>query len=364
MGANKQSDSETSSPESSESESSNESDDIAASKPKDNVTNLLESMDIKSNNEPYKSGNLHESTTRIDRIENSDISPSSGAKKQDGVDSNQQTLTPPPPLEFLTFDGVQGPVKGESNIVSKKIVDVYNETCGYLIIMENNVRRLSKFIEDHNTTVDRPDHKISLDTPDLWRLASSTDLNSIIDQVKPALSSILKSSHDLDSSLTNLTAKVEESQVQRVKIDKLLSQLSLFSKESNSLVLTKRPLDFHNESLQTSLRQKLRRVKDLENELISKMMPFKARSRADENILRNLEKVIFQMNESAYDHLKEINSLSVELCDLKLHNESDSELPKNNHKQQSNLASIKWNLSKELKNNSNSSPRLVSLHRK
>ena len=364
MGADKQSDSETSSPESSESESSDESDDIAASKPKENVSNLLESMDIKSNNEPSKSGNLHESTTRIDRTENSGISPSSGAKKQDEVDSNQQALTPPSPLEFLTFEGIQGPVKGESNIVSKKIVDVYNETCGYLIIMENNVQRLAKFIDDHNTTVDRPDHKRSLDTPDLWRLASSTDLNSIIGQVKPALSSILKSSHDLDSSLTNLTAKVEESQVQRVKIDKLLSQLSLFNKESNSLVLTKRPLDFHNESLQTSLRQKLRRVKDLENELISKMMPFKARSRTDENILKNLEKVIFQMNESAYDHLKEINSLSVELCDLKLHNESDSEMPKNNHKQQSNQASVKWILSKELKNNSNSSPRLVSLHRK
>lgn len=364
MGADKQSDSETSSPESSESESSDESDDIAASKPKDNVTNLLESMDIKSNNEPSKSGHLHESTTRIDRTDNSGITPSSGAKKQDGVDSNQQTLTPPSPLEFLRFDGIQGPLKNESNIVSKKIVDVYNETCGYLIIMEKNVQRLSKFIDDHDTTVDRPDHKRSLDTPNLWRLASSTDLNHIIDQVKPVLSSVLNSSHDLDSSLTNLTAQVEESQVQRVKIDKLLSQLSLFSKDSNSLVLTKRPLDFHNESLQTSLRQKLRRVKDLENELISKMMPFKARSRADENILRNLEKVIFQMNESAYEHLKEINSLSVELCDLKLHSESDSEIPKNNHKQQSKMASVKWILSKELKNNNNSSPRLVSLQRK
>ncbi|CUM56093.1 unnamed protein product [Debaryomyces tyrocola] len=364
MGADKQSDSETSSPESSESESSDESDDIAASKPKDNVTNLLESMDIKSNDEPSKSGHLHESTTRIDRTENSGITPSSGAKKQDRIDSNQQTLTPPSPLEFLTFDGIRGPVKNESNIVSKKIVDVYNETCGYLIIMEKNVQRLSKFIDDHNTTVHRPDPKRSLDTPNLWRLASSTDLNHIIDQVKPVLSSVLNSSHDLDSSLTNLTAKVEESQVQRVKIDKLLTQLSLFSKDSNSLVLTKRPLDFHNESLQMSLRQKLRRVKDLENELISKMMPFKARSRADENILRNLEKVIFQMNESAYDHLKEINSLSVELCDLKLHSESDSEIPKNNHKQQSKMASVKWILSKELKNNNNSSPRLVSLQRK
>jgi len=353
--SDKQSDSETSSPESSE--SSDETDGNITSKPRDNVASLLGSMDIKSSDKPSKSEHLDKSGVTLGNTKNSNITSSHSAKTQEKIDLKYESLTPPSPLEFLIYDGLLGPVKSESNSVSKKIIDIYNETCGYLIIMKHNVKLLSKFIDDHNITIDTSNDKISLETPELWRLSYTANLAPIINQVKPTLSSILKSSNDLDSSLTKLTAKVEEGQVQRIKIDKLLSQLSFFSNESNSLALAKRPLDFQNEALQTSLRQKLRKVKDLENELKSKMMPFKARSRADENILKNLEKVIFQINESAYDHLKEINSLSVKLCDLKLHNESESEIPKHNSKPQRNLAPAKWALS-------NSSPRLVSLERK
>ena len=229
-----------------------------------------------------------------------------------------QKNIPPKKAEFLQFDGLLPGKRANSNPIIHKMELIQLETDGQLEILHRNLKELGK-TTNFQDSPSKIDHFISeevLKYPKHWKFSSIPDMIMMKDIYETKITTLLTEAKDQDCLLQDLILKFEHTQGQRIQIEKLFSQISDYTKSQESPILKRRPLDLQNSELQTSLRSKLQRVKDLEKELVTKMMPLKARLVLDSKSITSLERVLFNLDSQLRDHLDHIAELTEEVNTL------------------------------------------------
>ncbi|EMG49066.1 hypothetical protein G210_0259, partial [Candida maltosa Xu316] len=221
------------------------------------------------------------------------------------------------PVKFLMFDGFTKESKSSSNGIMDKISSIFETTEGNLKILEENVNLLGKYIEYQE--------KQDLSIPH----AEFSQVQVPLSLRNEALSKEL-------SELNELASSIQKSHFEKVKLDKLYSQLSLFatSKTENSSILKNRPLDVKDDVMRTKLREKLAKIKNQEQELLKLLMPFKAKNSMNTKTIDNIEKIVFQINEQILDHSENIDDLTSQIDKLNINknhepSKSDSSIASN-----------------------------------
>jgi len=229
-----------------------------------------------------------------------------------------QKNIPPTKSEFLQFDGLLPGKQTNSNPIIHKMELIQLETDGQLEILHRNLKELEK-TTNYQDSPSKIDHFISkevLKYPKHWKFSDIPDMITMKDIYETKITALLKEARGQDNLLQDLILKFEHTHGQRIQIEKLFSQISDYTKTQESAILKRRPLDLQNSTLQTSLRSKLQRVKDLEKELVTKMMPLKARLVLDSKSITSLERVLFNLDSQLRDHLDHISELTEEVNKL------------------------------------------------
>lgn len=230
---------------------------------------------------------------------------------------------------FVTFDGfTKSAVKDESELI-QKICEVFVETSGHLNVLRHNVDNLVASID----SLENPSYPISdtaIDYPDVYQLRAIQPLRELSKELQDELSSRLEGLRTDSQSLEGVISDILSSQVQKYRIDKLITQLRLLQDENSTTNTKLRPLDFQYEVLQASLRLKVAKFRALENEVRSKLMPLKLRGNVDTRVIENLEKVTYQINSTLLKHVEDVRQLENEVSELQLSHEvkaGDTPLP-------------------------------------
>lgn len=157
-----------------------------------------------------------------------------------------------------------------------------------------------------------------LDLPELWGISTASDkIPEIVEAYTEEVSFVTEIQQEQEKKLDTLTQKLEDSNVQRIKVDRLLSQLAVMTQgQSSHTSLKQRPLEFESEQMQTKLRQKVRAFEKRLEELKLKVIPLKIKASPSDLILENVEKCIFNMNEELMNHFTKIDNLSLALSGL------------------------------------------------
>ena len=222
---------------------------------------------------------------------------------------------------LLSFQGISPPPKrlAPENPVLQKINEIYNNTSGVLEVCEANLEILADYVDNmENRDGDEFLDEESLDLPELWGIGTVSDkIPGIILAYSQDLETLTKTQREQNEKLDALTSKLEDSNVQRIKVDRLLSQLAVMVLGQYASA-KQRPLDYANEQMQIKLRQKVRIFEKRLEEFKKKIMPLKIKASPNEVILDNVEKCIFNLNEEIMNHLSKIDQLSVMLSDLSI----------------------------------------------
>ncbi|CAI5758337.1 unnamed protein product [Candida verbasci] len=205
------------------------------------------------------------------------------------------------PVEFLIFDGFIKPLP-KSTSIKEQLIHIIQNTEGDLNIFKENVKRLSYYIAH-----------VEINPPSLIDVDFTKTISNL---------------HKEEELLSNLVTKISKSQQERIKLDKLFSQLVVYSKNQTKFkeILKNRPLDFKYEMIQSKLRDKLEFIKKLEEKLISLLMPIKFRNSINDKTISNIEKLIFPINEQINEHKKIISDLTKEIDHLTLDNTDTNNL--------------------------------------
>ncbi|CAH2350579.1 hypothetical protein CLIB1423_02S00320 [[Candida] railenensis] len=222
---------------------------------------------------------------------------------------------------LLSFQGISPPPKRlmPENPVSQKMNEIYNNTSGVLEVCEANLEILADYVDNmENRDGDEFLDEESLDLPELWGIATvSNKIPEIISAYSEDLEILTKTQREQNKKLDALTSKLEDSNVQRIKVDRLLSQLAVMVSGQYTSA-KQRPLDYANEQMQIKLRQKVRIFEKKLEEFKQKIMPLKIKASPSDIILDNVEKCIFNLNEEVMNHLSKIDHLNVMLSDLSI----------------------------------------------
>ena len=203
------------------------------------------------------------------------------------------------PVQFSVFNGFTSPTKPSSNEIESKIINIIENTEGNLQVMNTNIKQLGEFIGQH----EKSDKGI-----DSLKFAEAR---------VPLRDTIKTLQRELVDS-TNLSTKIQKSFGEKVKLDRLYSQLALAADKNsaNKDVLKSRPLDFKNDLMQTKLREKLNNVRSLEKKVLALLMPIKARNSMDDQTIDNIERIVFQINEQILDHSVSVDDLATRMGEL------------------------------------------------
>lgn len=123
------------------------------------------------------------------------------------------------------------------------------------------------------------------------------------------------------SCLIELEKSLESSHVQRIFIDKLLTNLFVHKDKSHDSKLEWKQLDFQSFLLRSKIRKKLVNLKTLENELSSIIMALKSNCVLDDYFIKNIKKIIYHFNLDIFKKNESIDLLTTNLSGL-----SDSNL--------------------------------------
>lgn len=282
--------------------------------------------------------------TKANNQSESILSESESSEDEDVYLMLQKHAPPSTAPDYYIYAGFSSPLKKSNDPIHAKIQEIYNDTEGYLTILDKNANALISYIDEHGIEISPPDMDEALQYSSLWHLSMAKHLNSVLSNLSPDIKHILDSSRDQESKLRELGKTIEKTQVLKIVIDKLLSQLSLLSDSSSLSTSKDRSLDLQNELLQTSVRQKLNKVRKLENELIAKLMPFKAKLANNDNMVHNLEKVIYQINTTLHHKVDSVDKLTKEIDQLSIKNEPSSSLILHESSKSDMSSSTKWNL--------------------
>ncbi|EAZ63231.2 nuclear pore protein [Scheffersomyces stipitis CBS 6054] len=257
---------------------------------------------------------------------------------------------PPANPELLKFDGLEKGIKATKNPIEDMISTIFQNTTGQLKILERNSDKIIGFIDEHDYETSYSD--AALKYPDYWHLASSHNIGILAKEEIQDITAIIEQAELQETKSKKLEDEVKLLQQKRIQLDKLISHLSIISKSETDPLLKSRPLDLANEALQVSIRKKLTRVKSLERELISKMMPLKARCSVNEGIASNLEKVTLKLHSNVADQRARIDVLLKEVEELSVNEKKEIPLIEASYNTGSIKAIAKTRLSNRLKDSS------------
>ncbi|KAK6459789.1 uncharacterized protein RJT20DRAFT_22759 [Scheffersomyces xylosifermentans] len=244
--------------------------------------------------------------------------------KQQQLQQQFDNLKPPQIPDILKYDGINFSGTYSEDAITNKILEIINRTAGQLKVLEMNTNSIISFIDGHSNVVNYPE--TALEHPEKWTLGSIHNLFRFISEVDDRLNSYIEIVSEQEEISQDLLGSIQESQQNKIQLDKLFSQLAVFNNTHEDSLLKRRPLDLANETLQTSLRTKLRKIKTLEQELLSLLMPLKARASIDDSVVKNLEKVAYQIHNSVTDHTMNVKQLTSAVNTLSL-DESSSVVP-------------------------------------
>ncbi|KGU08858.1 hypothetical protein MEQ_03210 [Candida albicans P87] len=219
--------------------------------------------------------------------------------QEEKVETEIPPPTDPKPVQFSFFSGFTRISKPSSNEIKNKIINIIESTEGNLQVMDANRNQLGDFIGQHE--------KIDKGIDSLKFAEARVPLRDTTETLKREL-----------LELTNLSTKIQKCFGEKVKLDRLYSQLALAADQNsaNKDVLKSRPLDFKNDLMQTKLREKLNNVRSLEKKVLALLMPIKAKNSMDDQTIDNIERIVFQINEQILDHSVGIDDLATQMGEL------------------------------------------------
>ncbi|KAK6459832.1 hypothetical protein DFJ63DRAFT_54033 [Scheffersomyces coipomensis] len=258
----------------------------------------------------------------------------------------KSTVKPITKIELLKFSGISKKDRYSKDVITNKILEIFNETSGNVNILERNVKSLIEMIDSQSNEIQDP----KLDSPDQWTLQSVGILQSEISEEIDSSKSHLKTLKDQEQELKSITDRLHKTHQLRIQLDKHFSQLSSFKNDAKSSILKKRPLSLKDEVLQIRLREKVTKFRELENQIVSKLMPLKAKIRLDDTVMKNLETTIFQIHSTLINHEETIANLVNSLAEVEENEPNEDPDSITDNKSSDKAYSSRWAASEVLKN--------------
>ncbi|KAG7661236.1 NUP159 [[Candida] subhashii] len=244
--------------------------------------------------------------------------------KETQVTPEAESEGPIAPAEFLVFDGLTTNAQTSQDSIMNEMNKLVQVTEANLKVLGENSKSLGEFITEHEKDSIIEDLK----DVEYWRMSHISKLSSILQETHKPLAKLNEDLKAQESMLNDLSITVQKRLHQKAKLDKLYSHLALLQDElTNQSQLKHRPLDIQSDIMRTKLREKITNIKKLEAELLSKMMPIKAKDSFTSETIQNVERVIFRLNYEITEHGKQEEDLAKEMEKLQLETSRRVSLP-------------------------------------
>lgn len=228
-----------------------------------------------------------------------------------------------PELPYLYyFDGYTVPDANRPTTAPEIMSRLVRDTDAYIEVLDMNLEAVISFIDFHLDPASDYSKDL-LGFPRLWRLQAAQFLADAVDESKSKLDHIKPLITTQLNDLVKIRNDIEVSLEYKSIIDKLFTQLKLYSTKSSTV---NQKLLISQEILQNKLRTKYQNVEDQIKVATTKLFPMKAKSSIDiypEESFKNLERVIYELNEKIIGTLQNINHLELQIADLDLAASSD-----------------------------------------
>jgi nucleoporin NUP159 len=265
---------------------------------------------------------LPASTSEEGRLEDLSLSDQAQSTKreipeiEEATEGLQQVKLESKPAEFLVYAGFTKPSeRPSSNEIINQTISIIETTEGNLQIAGENGKLLSQFIDDQE------DNMVSLESLELAQARVP-----LVERTQELKATLLQ--------LNNLSADIQKSYGEKIKVDKLYSQLALIAenKVENTPVLKGRPLDIKDDFMRTQLRKKVAQVNSDMQKLLTMLMPWKAKNSMNPHTIDNIERIVFQINEQILDRTEDVDKLVSQLDKLEIYHKKDVKVTSNSSK--------------------------------
>ncbi|RCK57993.1 hypothetical protein Cantr_06026, partial [Candida viswanathii] len=261
---------------------------------------------------------LPASTSEEGRLEDLSLSDQAQSTKREieVTEELQQMKLESKPAEFLVYAGFTKPSeRPSSNEIINQTISIIETTEGNLQIAGENGKLLSQFIDDQE------DNMVSLESLELAQARVP-----LVERTQELKATLLQ--------LNSLTADIQKSYGEKIKVDKLYSQLALIAenKVENTPVLKGRPLDIKDDFMRTQLRKKVAQVNSDMQKLLTMLMPWKAKNSMNPHTIDNIERIVFQINEQILDRTEDVDKLVSQLDKLEIYHKKDVKVTSNSSK--------------------------------
>ncbi|KAI5959140.1 NUP159 [Candida pseudojiufengensis] len=233
--------------------------------------------------------------------------------KEEIENSNESNDSPIAPVQFLFFDGYKKPMPKTNKIIEDKIREIVLGTEGSMRILKKNVQLLGLNIHRHELSPGTTFNKLS----EISNL--KYDKSLYINKLE-----YLKETEEEISKLTNSIIINEN---EKIKIDKLFTQLKLLEKGTlkNLKFLKNRPLENSQLETQQKLNSKFSKIKNLESKLVSLLMTLKLSNSLNSSTISKIENIIYQLNNQILEHKSSVDELIEKIESLKVSKSKDKD---------------------------------------
>ncbi|RCK64720.1 hypothetical protein Cantr_00466 [Candida viswanathii] len=251
---------------------------------------------------------LPASTSEEGRLEDLSLSDQAQSTKreipeiEEATEGLQQVKLESKPAEFLVYAGFTKPSeRPSSNEIINQTISIIETTEGNLQIAGENGKLLS-------------------------RLELAQARVPLVERTQELKATLLQ--------LNNLSADIQKSYGEKIKVDKLYSQLALIAenKVENTPVLKGRPLDIKDDFMRTQLRKKVAQINRDMQKLLTMLMPWKAKNSMNPHTIDNIERIVFQINEQILDRTEDVDKLVSQLDKLEIDHKKDVKVTSNSSK--------------------------------
>ncbi|EGV60732.1 hypothetical protein CANTEDRAFT_116805 [Yamadazyma tenuis ATCC 10573] len=240
------------------------------------------------------------------------------------------------------------------------IDQILNNVRGNMEVLSVNEEELHNAFDAHLCAEDWDSSEVTtaLDHEMPLRLGMIRQIRQLLKDTSNETSSSLKEIRQQWSHFEKLDKSTEELLMTKYQIQKAIIQLQMFADESHnpSDLARYSALDYRSTQLQKSIRTKLQTVNNLKDQLISQMMPLKARVQGTELSVEKVKELLFQLNALISDKTTVVDELAAKLAKTKLQQPKE---PRALSLTAAKAPSARWHVGQQI----NLRPKFISLQK-